>query len=68
MGLNKKIGIVTDLVWEKEKANYISKIKNNDKYTYVEEPDLVYNKDVTSTTENVDDNSIGIFGDIVEVE
>ncbi|MBP3841217.1 MAG: DNA polymerase III subunit gamma/tau [Bacilli bacterium] len=68
LGLNKKIGIVTDLVWEKEKANYISKIKNNDKYTYVEEPDLVYNKDVTSTTENVDDNSIGIFGDIVEVE
>ena len=68
LSLDKKIGIVTDSIWEKEKANYILKIKNNEKYTYVEEPELVYNKDVISTEENVNSDSIDVFGDIVEVE
>ena len=67
IGIDKKVAIVSDEEWEKEKTKYIEKIKNNDKYTYVDEPELVYNS-IDTSSDTIDDDSIGVFGDIVEIE
>ena len=67
IGIDKKVAIVSDEEWEKEKTRYIEKIKNNDKYTYVDEPELVYNS-IDTSSDTIDDDSIGVFGDIVEIE
>ena len=67
VGIDKKVAIVSDEVWEKEKTKYIEKMKNNDKYTYVDEPELVYNS-IDTSSDTIDDDSIGVFGDIVEIE
>lgn len=68
IGINKKLAIVSDEVWEKEKKLYITKLKNNEKYSYVEEPNLVYNIIENDSTNDADSDSISVFGDIVEVE
>ena len=67
IGIDKKVAIVSDEEWEKEKTKYIEKMKNNDKYTYVDEPELVYNS-IDTSSDTIDDDSIGVFGDIVEIE
>ena len=68
IGIDKKIAIVSDEEWEKEKKQYITKLKNNEKYSYVEEPDLVYNIIENDSHDDASDDSISVFGDIVEVE
>ena len=63
-----KIQLVSDEEGEKEKKQYITKLKNNEKYSYVEEPDLVYNIIENDSHDDASDDSISVFGDIVEVE
>ena len=62
----KKISIISDELWEKEKKKYVSMLKNNEKYEIIEEPELIINKRVKKAENN--NNIINDFGDIVEVE
>ena len=62
----KKISIISDELWEKEKKKYVSMLKNKEKYEIIEEPELIINKKVKKEVNN--NNIINDFGDIVEVE
>lgn len=62
----KKIAIISDELWEKEKKKYVSMLKNKEKYEIIEEPELIINKKVKKEVNN--NNIINDFGDIVEVE
>lgn len=63
---NKKIAIISDDDWEKERENYIKVIKSGGSYTVVSEPKEVLEdlrKDDIIKSEAID-----LFGDIVEFE
>ena len=62
----KKISIISDELWEKEKKKYVTMLKNKEKYEIIEEPELIINKKVKKEVNN--NNIINDFGDIVEVE
>ena len=64
--ITKKIAIISDELWEKEKKKYVSMLKNKEKYEIIEEPELIINKKVKKEVNN--NNIINDFGDIVEVE
>ena len=64
--ITKKIAIISDDLWEKEKKKYVSMLKNKEKYEIIEEPELIINKKVKKEVNN--NNIINDFGDIVEVE
>ena len=64
--ITKKISIISDELWEKEKKKYVSMLKNKEKYEIIEEPELIINKKVKKEVNN--NNIINDFGDIVEVE
>ena len=65
--LNKKIAIITDDDWEKEKSKYIQTIKNGQQYTVIEEPEM---KVFEGLKENdiLSNSAMELFGDIVEME
>lgn len=65
--LNKKIAIITDDDWEKEKSKYIQTIKNGQQYTVIEEPEM---KVFEGLKENdiISNSAMELFGDIVEME
>lgn len=65
--LNKKIAIITDEEWEKEKNKYILAIKNGQHYNIIEEPEI---KVFEGSKENaiITSSAVELFGDIVEVE
>ena len=67
LNINKKIVVLTDKKWDEEKNKYIKKIKNGEKYTYIEEPKLILSTEKVSKKNN-NDSIIDTFGDIVEVE
>ena len=64
--ITKKISIISDELWEKEKKKYVSMLKNKEKYEIIEEPELIINKKTKKETNK--NNIINDFGDIVEVE
>ena len=64
--ITKKISIISDELWEKEKKKYVTMLKNKEKYEIIEEPELIINKKVKKEVNN--NNIINDFGDIVEVE
>ena len=64
--ITKKISIISDELWEKEKKKYVTMLKNKEKYEIIEEPKLIINK---KTKKEINKNNIiNDFGDIVEVE
>ena len=63
---NKKIAIVSDDKWEKIKSKYIEDLKNNIKYTYVDEPKEVFND--VKNNDIINNEAIDLFGDIVEIK
>lgn len=64
-GISKKIGIITDEIWNTEKQKYIKATKNHEKYDIIEEPELIEMKD----SEDSDSSSLlEDFGDIVEIK
>ena len=65
IGLHKKIGIITDEQWEKEKENYIKLTKNNQKYDIIEEPELIV---ADTDIEEQQKSPLDDFGDIVEIK
>ena len=64
--ITKKISIISDELWEKEKKKYVTMLKNKEKYEIIEEPELIINKKTKKETNK--NNIINDFGDIVEVE
>ena len=64
--ITKKLAIISDELWEKEKKIYVTKLKNKEKYEIIEEPTLIINKKTVKEAKN--NNIISDFGDIVEVE
>jgi uncharacterized protein YacL (UPF0231 family) len=63
---NKNIAIITDEYWEKVKNEYINNLKNNIKYEFTEEPEVIF-EDFTKN-DIISSSAIDLFGDIVEVE
>ena len=63
-GINKKIGIITDDMWELEKQKYIKSTKNNQKYVIIEEPELI---DMNIERKSNKFSELSDFGDIVEI-
>ena len=64
---NKNIAIISDSEWDKLKAEYIERLKNNESYEIQEEPEVlleeIKNDDIISSS------AISLFGeDIVEIE
>ncbi len=62
--LTKRLAIITDDMWEKEKQNYIKITKNHQKYDIIEEPELIQNK----IEEKEETSLLEEFGDIVEIK
>ena len=65
-GSNKKIAIISDKKWDELKKEYINNKKNNINYSYMDEPEEIFeeieNNDIISSS------AISLFGDgIVEV-
>ena len=65
-GSNKKIAIISDKRWDELKKEYINNKKNNINYSYMDEPEEIFeeieNNDIISSS------AISLFGDgIVEV-
>ena len=55
-----KIVFLANDEWIYEKNNYIKKIKNGDKYIYINEEEKIVNDDVTNNVKmKVDDSDIG---------
>ena len=64
---NIKIAIVTDKEWENIKIDYISRIKSNNPYHEVEEPDFLFEDSLKNDI--ISSSAIDLFGnDIVEFE
>ena len=63
---DKKIAIITDDEWEKEKNKYIKSIRDGNHYIVINEPEEIYeelkNDDIISSS------AVELFGDIVEFE
>lgn len=64
---NYSIAIISDSEWEKEKSHYISVIKSGGSYKIIEEPreelfDEIKKNDI------ICNDTINLFGDIVEIE
>ncbi len=63
-GISKKIGIITDEMWELEKQKYIKSTKNNQKYDIIEEPELI---EIGVDEQSSSFTELNDFGDIVEI-
>lgn len=63
---DKNIAILSDDEWEKEKKEYIEKLKNNEKYEVLEEPEPVLEE--LSKDDIIPSSAMELFGDIVEIE
>ena len=64
---NIKIAIVTDKEWENIKIDYISRIRSNNPYHEVEEPDFLFEDSLKNDI--ISSSAIDLFGnDIVEFE
>ena len=63
---NKKIAIISDDYWDKVKNEYIDNKKNNIKYNFVEEPEVVFEE--IKNDDIISNSAIDLFGDIVEVD
>ena len=63
---NKKIAIITDEEWEKEKSNYIKSIKDGKTYQVVEEPKEIYEE--VKKNDIISNSAMELFGDIVEIK
>ncbi|MBR3210361.1 MAG: DNA polymerase III subunit gamma/tau [Bacilli bacterium] len=64
---NKNIAIVSDQQWDVLKNEYISKIKNNEKYELLKEPDILLEE--IKNDDIISNSAISLFGDdIVEIE
>ena len=64
-GSNKKIAIISDSKWDTVRKKYIDDLKNNVKYTLVEEPLEVFNEE--EKDDIINNEAINLFGDIVEI-
>ena len=71
-GISKKIVMITDADWTVTKNEYITKIKNGEKYNLLPEPDIEYDSDISDSQNNdsndIIDNITNTFGDIVVIE
>ena len=63
---NKRIAIISDDVWESEKKQYISNLKNNIKYEVIDEPNILLAE--SNKNDIISNSAVELFGDIVEVE
>ena len=64
---NKNIAIISDKRWDSLKEEYIEKLKNNEKYEVLEEPDLLLEE--MKENDIISSSAISLFGeDIVEIE
>lgn len=64
LGSNKKIAIISDKKWEDVKNKYIEDLKNNIKYSFVDEPKEVFND--IKNNDIINYKAVDLFGDIVE--
>ena len=62
---NKKLAIISDSKWSKVKDEYIINLKNNYKYEIKDEPTMIFEE---SPNNDIINNAMDLFGDIVEVE
>ena len=62
----KKIAIITDDEWEKERNNYINMLKEGKKYNLLDEPEEVY-EDIEKS-DIIVNSAMELFGEIVEVD
>ncbi len=63
---NKKIAIISDEYWEKVKNEYIVNLKNNKKYEFIDEPEVIFEE--IKNDDIISNSAIDLFGDIVEVD
>lgn len=63
---NKKIAILSDSEWEKEKLSYINSVKNGTNYELIPEPEEIFIE--TKNNDIISNNAIELFGDIVEIK
>lgn len=64
-GSYKKIAMITDEEWEKEKAKYIKCLKDGNHYEVVDEPVEVYEN--LKKNDIISNSAMDLFGDIVEI-
>ncbi len=63
---NKKIAIISDEYWEKVKNEYMVNLKNNKKYEFIDEPEVIFEE--IKNDDIISNSAIDLFGDIVEVD
>ena len=63
---NKKIAIISDEYWEKVKNEYMVNLKNNKKYEFIDEPEVIFEE--IKNDDIISNSVIDLFGDIVEVD
>ena len=73
LNIDSKIAIISDSDWETYRNDFIKKFKNNDKYSIVEEPKLVFyetgpSSDVNKNNISNNGSNLDDFSDILDVE